>query len=104
METILGSRLWIIGMYREQLKTFDKLGIGNHTNHGTIITQELIDCTKKRLRQLTDKQDELCGRESVGTKEIKEKLLNDTPINGNGTVTASRMQSTRPTRPRGGKR
>ena len=38
--------------YREQLKNFDKIGLGNKTQHGVIITDILIDATKRRLIQL----------------------------------------------------
>ena len=50
---LYNSKLAMINLYREQLKTFDKLGIGNHTEFNTKITQELIDVTEKRLSELS---------------------------------------------------
>ena len=50
---VCNSRLSIINLYREQLHTFKKLGIGQRTVHGTIVTDKLIDTTKKRLAQLS---------------------------------------------------
>ena len=47
------SKLSIINMYREQLQTFKKLGIGQRTHFGTVVTDKLIDTTKKRLTQLS---------------------------------------------------
>ena len=46
------SRIYISKFYKEQLVKFDKLGIGKLTEHGIIITPELIAITKKRLSQL----------------------------------------------------
>ena len=39
--------------YRDQLKSFKKIGIGNKTNHGVTVTKKLIKVTKKRLSQLS---------------------------------------------------
>ena len=50
---VCNSRLSIINLYREQLRVFKKLGIGQRTEHGTIVTDKLIDTTKKRLSQLS---------------------------------------------------
>lgn len=44
-------------MYRMQLKKFYRLGVGNKTEFGTIVTDRLIDITKRRLDQLNDQ----CG-------------------------------------------
>ena len=38
--------------YRDQLKTFDRIGLGNKTHNGVIVTKILIDATKRRLKQL----------------------------------------------------
>ena len=45
----------IIDIYRRQLSKFYKLGIGGETEFKTTVTQTLIDCTKRRLKQLTQK-------------------------------------------------
>ena len=50
---VCNSRLSIINLYREQLRVFKKLGIGQRTEHGTIVTDKLIDTTKRRLSQLS---------------------------------------------------
>ena len=47
------SKLATINMYREQLKKFKKIGLGNKTEYGVVINAKLIDSTKKRLRQLS---------------------------------------------------
>ena len=49
----INPRLSIINLYREQLKTFKKIGLGKKTEHNTVITPKLIDCTKKRLAELS---------------------------------------------------
>ena len=38
--------------YRDQLKTFDRIGLGNKTFHGVVVTETLINATKRRLEQL----------------------------------------------------
>ena len=43
----------IIDLYKNQLKKFYKLGIGGVTEFNTTVTDLLIDCTKRRLSQLT---------------------------------------------------
>ena len=39
--------------YRDQLKTFDRIGLVNKTFHGVVITETLINATKRRLKQLS---------------------------------------------------
>ena len=39
-------------MYRDQLIKFNKIGLGNKTENGVIITDILINATKRRLGQL----------------------------------------------------
>tara|TARA_R100001594_G_scaffold4622_1_gene15765 strand:- start:264 stop:473 length:210 start_codon:yes stop_codon:yes gene_type:complete len=52
----------IISFYRQQIARFERIGIGNQTEFGTIVTQSLIDTTKKRLSELQDKRYNLSGR------------------------------------------
>ena len=52
-DALVISRLFIIEFYRDQLKKFEKIGIGKETEHGTRISKKLIATTKKRLRQLS---------------------------------------------------
>ena len=51
------SRLSVINLYIEQLQVFKKLGIGKRTRFGTIVTDKLINTTKKRLAQLSSAYD-----------------------------------------------
>ena len=39
--------------YKDQLESFYKLGIGNKTRHGVVVTDVLIEVTKRRLSQLS---------------------------------------------------
>ena len=43
----------IIELYKNQLKKFYRLGIGGITEFNTTVTDTLIDCTKRRLSQLS---------------------------------------------------
>tara|TARA_Y100000593_G_C4260452_1_gene311914 strand:- start:354 stop:530 length:177 start_codon:yes stop_codon:yes gene_type:complete len=38
--------------YRDQLKRFERIGIGNKTDNGVVVTDILIEATKRRLMQL----------------------------------------------------
>ena len=58
------SRIYISKFYKEQLVKFDKLGIGNLTENGVIITPELIAITKKRLKQLRSFKERRRGGEN----------------------------------------
>lgn len=48
----LSSKNGIISFYRNQLIKFQKIGMGNKTEHGVVVTQTLIDMTVLRLNQL----------------------------------------------------
>ena len=52
----LSSRLGLRKFYKNQLYKFNKLGIGNETENGVIITETLIYATERRLKQLTDRE------------------------------------------------
>ena len=52
-DALVISRLFIIEFYRDQLKKFEKIGIGKETENGVRISKKLIATTKKRLRQLS---------------------------------------------------
>ena len=49
----------IIQIYQDQLRKFYRLGIGNKTEFRTVVTDTLINCTKRRLKQLTMKHSRL---------------------------------------------
>ena len=38
--------------YRNQLRKFERLGLGNKTEHGVEVTERLLDITRKRLMEL----------------------------------------------------
>ena len=46
------TRSYISSFYRAQLNKFAKIGIGNETENGVIVTQNLIDITNKRLQEI----------------------------------------------------
>ena len=48
-----------IRFYKSQLKKFEKLGIGKRTEFGVMVTQQMIDITKKRLSQLVINREKL---------------------------------------------
>ena len=106
-EGMVGSKLWVIHMYQEQLDKFKKVGLGKKTEHGTIVTEKLIEATERRLEELTIVYDSKLTYNAIKLRKIKhknrEKLLNDNQSNCNGTTTASRMQNKRNTRLKRGK-
>ena len=67
----------VVQFYREQLKSFDKIGIGNKTNSGVVVTHKLINITNRRLNQLTllpkFPTNSLCARCNGELKSNKEK-------------------------------
>ena len=46
----------VIYFYEEQLRRFKKIGIGKKTEFNTVVTDRLIDCTKRRLKELKNKK------------------------------------------------
>ena len=44
-------------MYRDQLIKFNKIGLGNKTENGVVVTDTLISATKRRLAQLQFRAD-----------------------------------------------
>ena len=49
----------IIYFYKQQIARFEKIGIGNKTEFNTIITEQLINVTLRRLHELQFKRDQL---------------------------------------------
>jgi hypothetical protein len=47
---------FIIRFYKDQLKKFKALGIGNYTEHNVEVTESLIKITEYRLAMLTLKK------------------------------------------------
>ena len=46
------TKLDVINFYREQLRKFYKLGIGKKTENHVVVTDTLIEATKRRLHEL----------------------------------------------------
>ena len=93
---IVGSRLWTINFYREQLKYFARVGLGNRTHHDVKVTKELIAITKKRLEQLSTIYDSSLTADGLRHRKHKatRRLLNgQNHTNGNGATASSRMQN-----------
>jgi hypothetical protein len=55
MPTIRPSRKRIIQMYKSFLDRYEKIGIGNESEFGTIIQQKHFDMTELRLLELKGK-------------------------------------------------
>ena len=50
----LSSKLGLQRFYKEQIRRYDRVGIGNLTEFGTIVTPALIDTAEIRLKELVD--------------------------------------------------
>tara|TARA_R100000458_G_C8250753_1_gene227758 strand:+ start:1216 stop:1413 length:198 start_codon:yes stop_codon:yes gene_type:complete len=48
------DRISVIKFYKEQIKKFEKIGLGNKTEFNTIVTEQLFDITRKRLAELQE--------------------------------------------------
>jgi len=46
----------VLNFYQEQLKKFKKVGLGKKTEFGTIVTDMLINATKRRYAELSSRQ------------------------------------------------
>ena len=72
----------IIRFYKEQLNKFDKIGLGKETEHGTVVTDRLIENTKNRLHELqfqnikkaVDKQVFRAKKKNADIEKIKEGI------------------------------
>ena len=88
---VIGSKLWLIHFYQEQLDKFAKLGLGKYTEFYTKITKELIETTQRRLDMLTLVYDGKLTpqahvlRRAIQRRKNREKLLNGS-TNSNGTT------------------
>jgi len=87
---VLGSRLWLIHFYQDQLDYFARVGLGKHTGSGVKVTKNLIEITKKRLHQLTTIYDNSLTPQAHALRramrqKLKEKLLNGS-TNSNGAA------------------
>ena len=72
----------VIRFYKEQLNKFDKLGLGKETEHGTVVTERLIENTKTRLHELqfknikkaVDKQVFRAKKKNADEKSLKQQI------------------------------
>tara|TARA_R100000742_G_C4200438_1_gene29704 strand:+ start:273 stop:482 length:210 start_codon:yes stop_codon:yes gene_type:complete len=46
------GRLGLVNWYRSQLKKFEKIGMGKETEFGVVISDVLINATKRRMLEL----------------------------------------------------
>tara|TARA_R110000824_G_scaffold154881_2_gene327101 strand:- start:154 stop:366 length:213 start_codon:yes stop_codon:yes gene_type:complete len=58
----------IIYFYRGQLVKFHKIGMGNKTENGVTITDQLLDITNLRLSELINKKLHIGGNRTNGVK------------------------------------
>ena len=101
LDHVIGSKLWTINFYREQLRHFAKVGLGNRTQHGVKITEKIIAVTKKRLRELTivyDSNITPAGHRDRKLRAERKLFSGQENTHNNGTVIASRMQNNGDTR------
>ena len=89
---VIGTKKWVINFYYEQLEHFNKVGLGKYTRNHVKITPKLIECTKKRLKQLSTVYDANLTPQAIKLRRAtryrlnKEKLIN-VSTNGDGAVT-----------------
>ena len=91
---VIGSRLWTINFYREQLKYFARVGLGNRTQNDVKVTKELIAVTEKRLEQLSTIYDSSLTADGLRHRKYKatRSINGQNHTNGNGATASSRMQ------------
>ena len=46
----------VLNFYKEQLQKFKKLGLGKKTEFNTVVTERLINITKKRYMELASRR------------------------------------------------
>ena len=46
------GRLGLLGFYRNQLKKFERVGLGNKTEFNVTVTDVLINATHRRIKEL----------------------------------------------------
>ena len=75
------SKLWVINFYRDQLDKFEKLGLGQETENGVIITEVLLKTTRARLSQLAVVYERNTSREAIYQRGYL-KARKDYKLNG----------------------
>ena len=71
------SRLWLLHFYREQLRKFEKLGMGKKTEFGVLITGDLIRVTKDRLTKLSVVYDKSLAPQAHKLRQVKLNRSNN---------------------------
>ena len=86
--TVIGSKKWLINFYQEQLDYFHKVGLGKFTTHDVKITPTLLECTAKRLRELTTIYDAKLTPQALRLRKLRinERLKKE---RSNGHTTTS---------------
>ena len=77
MLEIGSSKLWIINFYQEQLSKFIKLGLGRRTENGVIITEQLIETTRKRLHKLSVVYDRSLTPQAHKLRQLSRESYNN---------------------------
>tara|TARA_Y100000310_G_C20037599_1_gene514673 strand:+ start:146 stop:475 length:330 start_codon:yes stop_codon:yes gene_type:complete len=98
---IVGSRLWTINFYRDQLKKFEKVGLGGFTDNNVKVRKSLIEVTKKRLKDITtvyDNNISVHGHNSRRRRAERKLLNGQQNANGNGTAASPGVQDNGNTR------
>ena len=98
---VIGTRIWVINFYRDQLRKYTRVGLGNLTEHDVKVTKELIEITEKRLRDLTTIYDSgitVAGHKSRKRRAERKLFSGQKNTHNNGTTVASRMQNNGNTR------
>mgnify|MGYP003145939468 FL=1 len=77
MLEIGSSKLWIINFYQEQLSKFTKLGLGRRTENDVIITEQLIETTRKRLHKLSVVYDRSLTPQAHKLRQLSKEYYNN---------------------------
>jgi len=90
---VLGSKLWVINFYQEQLNKFAKLGLGKLTEFDVKVTEELISTTQRRLNEITTIYDGNLDPRTHMLRRARRRLANREKLrngstNSNGTTAA----------------
>mgnify|MGYP003152964300 CR=1 FL=1 len=83
---VMGSKLWVINFYREQLDKFDKLGLGKQTEHNVVVTPQLIAITNKRLEDLSVNYDRKLTPSAFKFRDRRNRLRQIIRIKANGQL------------------
>ena len=77
MLEIVSSKLWIINFYQEQLNKFTKLGLGKRTENDVVITEQLIETTRRRLNKLSVVYDSNLTQQAHKLRQLGKEYYNN---------------------------